>query len=80
MKDKDQIAIGLTKRISSGDRSAESELVSQYGGGLLIMLRQRTGDHQLANDLYQETFIIVIRRFFFASTSMRRTRETSVPT
>ncbi len=62
MKDKDQIAIGLTKRILSGDRSAENELISQYGGGLLIMLRQRTGDHQLANDLYQETFMIVIRR------------------
>lgn len=62
MEDQDRIAIELTKRIAGGDRSAESELVSQYGGGLQIMLRQRTGDHQLANDLYQETFIIVIKR------------------
>ena len=62
MENKNQIAIDLSKRITSGDRSAESELVSQYGGGLMIMLRQRTGDHQLANDLYQETFIIVIKR------------------
>ena len=62
MENKNQIAIDLSKRIASGDRSAESELVSQYGRGLIIMLRQRTGDHQLANDLYQETFIIVIKR------------------
>ena len=62
MDNKNQIAIDLSQRIASGDRSAESELVSQYGGGLMIMLRQRTGDHQLANDLYQETFIIVIER------------------
>lgn len=62
MENKNQIAIDLSQRIASGDRSAESELVSQYGGGLMIMLRQRTGDHQLANDLYQETFIIVIKR------------------
>ncbi len=62
MDNKNQIAIDLSQRIASGDRSAESELVSQYGGGLMIMLRQRTGDHQLASDLYQEAFIIVIRR------------------
>lgn len=62
MENKNQIAIDLSHRIASGDRSAESELVSQYGGGLMIMLRQRTGDHELASDLYQETFIIVIKR------------------
>ena len=62
MDNKNQIAIDLSQRIANGDRSAESELVSQYGGGLMIMLRQRTGDHQLASDVYQETFIIVIKR------------------
>ncbi len=62
MEDKKQLAIDFANRVSSGDKSAETELIDHYGQGLQLMLLQRTGDRQLANDLFQDTFIIVIER------------------
>ena len=50
----------LVKRISHGDSDAESELVQQLGRGTSILLRRLAGDAELAQDLYQETFRIVL--------------------
>ena len=62
MEDKKRKSIDLVKRIHAGDMLAEGELVQFYGRGLLLMLEQRTQDQQLAADLYQDTFVIVIER------------------
>ncbi|MEM9598706.1 MAG: sigma-70 family RNA polymerase sigma factor [Acidobacteriota bacterium] len=52
----------LVHRIHGGDRSAEGDLVDQFGRGLLLMLRRLTGDLALAEDLQQETFRIVLEK------------------
>jgi len=58
-----EIASGLVARIRNGDRAAESELVARYSRGLLFMLKRRTnGDEQLAEDVHQDAFRIVIER------------------
>ncbi len=62
MEDKKRKAVDLVKRIHGGDMLAEGELVQHYGRAVLLMLEQRTEDRQLAADLYQETFVIVIER------------------
>lgn len=55
-------AASLSERIRSGDRSAEVELVQRYGRGLRMLLERRVRDPELARDLFQETFRIVISR------------------
>ncbi len=62
MEDKKRIAIDFVNRIHAGDKLAEGELIQHYGPGILLMLEQRTQDQQLAVDLYQDTFVIVIER------------------
>lgn len=52
----------LVDRIRQGDKAAESELVRRYSRPLMAMLRQRTGNIQRAEDLHQETFVIVLQR------------------
>ena len=56
------VAAVLVERIRNGDSTAEGELVSRYSRPLLFMLRRRTGDPALADDLHQDTFRIVIER------------------
>ena len=62
MEEKKGIAIDLVKRIHDGDMLAEGELIQHYGRSVLLMLEQRTRDQQLAMDLHQDTFVIVIER------------------
>ena len=62
MEDKKRIAIDFVNRIHAGDKLAEGELIQHYGPGILLMLEHRTQDQQLAVDLYQDTFVIVIER------------------
>ncbi len=62
MEDKKRIAIDFVNRIHAGDKLAEGELIQHYGPGVLLMLERRTQDQQLAIDLYQDTFVIVIER------------------
>lgn len=50
----------LVDRIAGGDRDAEAELVQELGRGTKILLRRLAGDVELAQDLYQETFRIVL--------------------
>lgn len=58
----DAPAPGVVERIEHGDRSAEAELVSRYARGVRLILLKRTGDPQVANDLCQDTFMVVIRK------------------
>ena len=53
----------LVDRIRSGDSTAEAQLVAQYSRAIRTMLEVRTGgDVQHAEDLHQETFLIVLQR------------------
>ena len=51
-----KIARELVRRVASGDRSAEAELVERYGERLAFLLRRWTRDDNTARELYQETF------------------------
>lgn len=52
----------LVARILAGDALAESELVTQYGRGILFLLQRQVRTRDVADDLYQETFRIAIER------------------
>jgi RNA polymerase sigma-70 factor (ECF subfamily) len=60
MPDEAEIATGLVRRIAAGDAAAEGELVRRYSRGLLYLLRRLAPE--LADDLHQETFRIVLER------------------
>lgn len=59
-EDEAGIATDLVRRIASGDPSAEGELVERYSRGLLFLLRRLAPE--LADDLHQETFRVVLER------------------
>lgn len=52
----------LVRRIVAGDPAAESELVERFSRALSLLLRQLTRDAAAAEDLYQETFRLVIEK------------------
>ncbi len=56
------VAQSLAVRIGDGDRAAEGELVARYSRPLLFMLRRRCGEPELADDLHQDVFRVVIER------------------
>lgn len=56
------IASDLVRRIAAGDDDAEHELVVRYSRGLTFLLQRLTGSPDLAEDLHQETFRIVLER------------------
>jgi len=60
MPDEAEVATGLVRRIAAGDASAEGELVQRYSRGLLYLLRRLAPE--LADDLHQETFRVVLER------------------
>jgi len=55
-------AAELVLRIRAGDRRAEGELVERFSRGLRLMLRQLTQDPSLAEDVFQETFRLVVEK------------------
>jgi RNA polymerase sigma-70 factor (ECF subfamily) len=57
-----EMPLGIVERIERGDRRAETELVSSYARGVRLILLKRTGDPQIAGDLCQDTFMVVIRK------------------
>ena len=61
-EDRGQQALLLTQRIRAGDAAAEGELFKQYYQGVLVLLRQRTRDPALAEDLAQDTLLTVLKR------------------
>lgn len=57
-----RVAADLVRRIGIGDRAAEEELVERYSRGVLFLLRRLSGRPDLAEDLHQETFRVVLER------------------
>lgn len=57
-----EIASDLVRRIAAGDGSAEGELFARYSRGLLYLLRRLGAPPELAEDLQQETFRVVLER------------------
>lgn len=52
----------LVSRIRAGDRQAEAELVERYSCGVEVIIRREIGSASVADDLYQETFRMVIEK------------------
>jgi RNA polymerase sigma-70 factor (ECF subfamily) len=52
----------LVDRIRTGDRQAEDELVQRFSGGVVFVIRQSVKDSALAQDLYQESFRILLEK------------------
>lgn len=57
-----QVAKDLLQRMAEGDASAESELVERYSRGLRFLLRRKTRNSELAEDLLQETWAVALQR------------------
>jgi RNA polymerase sigma-70 factor (ECF subfamily) len=55
-----EVAADLVRRIAAGNAAAETALVERYSRGLLYLLRRLAPE--LADDLHQETFRIVLER------------------
>lgn len=60
--DEAEVATDLVRRIAAGDASAEATLVERYSRGVLYLLRRQGVSPEMADDLHQETFRIVIER------------------
>ncbi len=52
----------LVSRIRGGDRQAETELVERYNRAVMSIIRRALGNPTVADDLYQETFCIIIEK------------------
>jgi RNA polymerase sigma-70 factor, ECF subfamily len=52
----------LVGRIRGGDRQAETELVERYNCAVMSIIRRALGNSTVADDLYQETFCIIIEK------------------
>ncbi len=57
-----EIADSLATQVLQGEKSAEEELVGRYSRGLLSFLRRKTNDDDLAVEMHQDTFRIVLER------------------
>ncbi len=57
-----QVAESLVERILKGDQAAEHEMVERYNRGVLFMLRHRSKNQALAEDVSQETWRIVLQK------------------
>jgi len=60
--DESEVAADLVRRIAAGDARAEAALVERYSRGLRTLLRHLGAPPELADDLHQETFRIVLER------------------
>jgi RNA polymerase sigma-70 factor (ECF subfamily) len=52
----------LVARIRSGDRRAEERLIEVYGRGIAILLDRHTNGRPEAEDLFQDTFRLVLEK------------------
>ena len=61
-RSEEQTATDIVFRIRTGERRAEEDLVARYRAGLVIMLRGRTRDPDLAEDLAQDALFRVLEK------------------
>ena len=57
-----QSSAALVARIRSGDAGAETELVKRYQRGVLFVISRSVTDSTVTEDLYQETFQLVLEK------------------
>ena len=57
-----QIARDLVRGVRYRNNGAEANLVARYSNNLWRMLRRKTGDPDLSDDLHQETFGLVLEK------------------
>ena len=57
-----EFARDLVGRVCRGDAGAETEMVERYSRGLRSMLRRKSSDSQLVEDLLQETWIVALNK------------------
>jgi len=57
-----EFASGLVGRVCRGDTGAEAEMVEHYSRGLRLLLRRKTTDAELVEDLLQETWIVALNK------------------
>jgi RNA polymerase sigma-70 factor, ECF subfamily len=55
-------ATDFVRRIMTGDRQAEAELIDCYSRGVRIIIRRAGGDAAVVDDLSQEAFRIVLEK------------------
>lgn len=55
-------AAELVRKIQAGDVAAEGELISTYGRGVTILIHRASSDASAVDDLYQQTFQIVLEK------------------
>jgi RNA polymerase sigma-70 factor, ECF subfamily len=55
-------ATDLVSRIRAGDQQAQAELVERYSQGVQVILRREISNTTIVEDLYQETFRIVLEK------------------
>lgn len=59
-KEERQAATNLVTLIKQGDSAAETEMIERYSRGLRFLLRRKSRDTNLAEDLLQETWAIAL--------------------
>ncbi len=52
----------LVRRILDGERGAENELVERYTRAVVFFVKQSVSDRAAADDLYQDTFRVVLEK------------------
>ena len=57
-----EVAKNLVEQIVSGDHRAEAEMVSRYERGLITMLRNRSKDRHVAEEVAQDTWMVVLTK------------------
>lgn len=57
-----QASADLVARLARGDRAAVADLDRRYRRGLIFLIRRRTGDVTLAEDICQDTLITAIEK------------------
>ena len=68
---KDASAEELAVRSQNGCQASFAELVRRYGGRLLVLMQQRTGNLHDAEDLVQDTFVKAYRNIHRYQSSFR---------
>lgn len=53
----------LVTGIYNGDKNSETEMVQKYSRQVLYILEKRCGDPELARDICQETFMVLLEKF-----------------